>query len=329
MISDIRQNYQVLLPGLLLGFLSLLVLTMLGNFETLGGTFSGFNWIYFLLALGMSFLHHLLRFLNLNFSLNVTGIRRISFGKRITFYLSGSALNATDQHVNESYKNIWISKACGIPYNRVDSVSLIDEISASLSIFVLVILGVIAYPNFWPLFLVLLVLVGLLVMFLQYNRTSGEPVEVSENPRFLIKLRLRFSATRADNEKMFKSIPLTISLALNVLAWLTQAAALFLILLGLGLPPDLSMASLSCLVLAFSIMIGFLSNMPGGLGVVELALAGLLSVLMGYQPELAVTATILFRLSTFWISLLFGILFWPKAARSCSNEPGAVSVAQS
>jgi uncharacterized protein (TIRG00374 family) len=166
-------------------------------------------------------------------------------------------------------------------------------------------------------------------MFLQYNRTSGEPVEVSENPRFLIKLRLRFSATRADNEKMFKSIPLTISLALNVRAWLTQAAALFLILLGLGLPPDLSMASLSCLVLAFSIMIGFLSNMPGGLGVVELALAGLLSVLMGYQPELAVTATILFRLSTFWISLLFGILFWPKAARSCSNEPGAVSVAQS
>jgi uncharacterized membrane protein YbhN (UPF0104 family) len=238
-------------------------------------------------------------------------------------------LNATDQHVNESYKNIWVSKACGIPFNRVDSVILIDEISASLSILVLVILGVIAYPNFWPLFLALLILVGLLVMFLQYKPPNGDPIEMSENPRFLRKLRLRFGATRADNEKMFKPIPLTVSLFLNVLAWLTQAASLFLILLGLGLPPDLSMAAIACLVLAFSIMIGFLSNMPGGLGVVELALAGLLSVLMGYQPELAVTATIQFRLSTFWISLLFGILFWPKAARSCSEELGAVSIAQS
>lgn len=329
MISDIRQNYRVLLPGLLLGILSLLVLAFLGNVETLGSFFMTFNWIYFPLALTMSILHHLLRFLNLNFSLNITGIRRISFGKRLTFYLSGSALNATDQHVNESYKNIWVSKACGIPYNRVDSVILIDEISASLSIVVLAILGVIAYPNFWPLFLVVLILVGLLILFLQYKPTSGDSLEYREHPRFLRKLRLRISATRADNEKSFKFIPLTVSLLLNVLSWITQAAALFLILLGLGLPPDLSMAAISCLVLAFSIMIGFLSNMPGGLGVVELALAGLLSVLMGYQPELAVTATILFRLSTFWISLLLGILFWPKAARSCSDIPGTASIAQS
>jgi uncharacterized protein (TIRG00374 family) len=329
MINGIRQNYRVLLPGLLLGLLSLLVLTFLGDLNQLGVFFSSFNWVYFLLALTMNFLHHLLRFLNLNLSLNITGIRRITFNKRLTFYLSGSALNATDTHVNESYKNIWVSKACGIPFNRVDSVFLIDEISASLSILVLVILGVIAYPTFWPFFLAILLLLGLLILFLQYKPTSSELLDVDENLRFLRKLRLRISATRADNEKMFKPLPLTLSLFLNVLAWLTQAAALFLILLGLGLPPDLSLASIACLVLAFSIMIGFLSSMPGGLGVVELALAGLLSVLLGYQPELAVSATILFRLSTFWISLLFGILFWPKAARSCSNEPGAASIAQS
>jgi hypothetical protein len=155
-----------------------------------------------------------------------------------------------------------------------------------------------------------------MVLFLQHKPARDDGVEVGENIRFLRKLSLRFNATRADNEKMFRILPLTFSLLLNILAWLTQAAALFLILIGLGLQPELSLAALSCLVLAFSIMIGFLSTMPGGLGVVELALAGLLSVLMGFQPELAVTATILFRLSTFWISLLLGILFWPNAARS-------------
>ena len=329
MISGIKQNYRVLLPGLLLGLTSLLVLAFLGDFRQLGAFFESFKWVYFLLALAMNFLHHLLRFLNLNFSLNVTGIRKIPFNKRLTFYLSGSALNATDQHTSESYKNIWVSKACGIPYNRVDSVFLIDEISASMSIFVLLILGVIAYPTFWPFYLVLLLLFGLMIMFLQHKPAGDDLLEIGEQIPFLRRLSLRISATRADNEKMFKPLPLGFSLLLNILAWLMQAAALFLILIGLGLPAEPSMAAISCLVLAFSIMIGFLSNMPGGLGVVELALAGLLSVLMGYQPVLAVTATILFRLSTFWITLLFGILFWPKAARSCSNEPGAASIAQS
>jgi len=170
----------------------------------------------------MTVLYHLLRFLNLNFSLNITGIRKISFSKRLIFYLSGSALNATDHAVNESFKNIWVSKTCGIPYSRVDSVLLIDDISASLSIFVLVILGVIVYPTFWPFYLVLLILFALMVLFLQHKPARDDGVEVSENIRFLRKLSLRFNATRADNEKMFRILPLTFSLLLNILAWLTQ-----------------------------------------------------------------------------------------------------------
>ena len=329
MISGIRQNYKVLLPGLLLGSISLLLLAFLGDLDQLNYFFGSFKWLFFPLALGMTFLHHLLRFFNLNFSLNISGLRKIPFNKRLTFYLSGSALTATDQHVSESIKKIWISKVCGIPFSRVDSVFLIDQISDSLSIIVLLILGVIAYPTYWFYYLIFLALFGLMILFLQQRPAGDDNPHIGEQKRFLQNLKLRINVTKVDNEVMFKFFPLALSLLLNILAWLMQATALFFILIGLGLPADMSMAAISCLVLAFSIMIGFLSNMPGGLGVVELALAGLLSVLMGYQPELAVTATILFRLSTFWISLLFGILFWPKAARSCTDHTGAAAVAQS
>ncbi len=329
MISEIRQNYRVLLPGLLLGVSSLLVLAFLGNPDRLGSFFVQFNWLYLILAIALTIVYHALRFLNLNFSLNITGIKNIPFRKRLTFYLSSSALNATDQHTNESIRTIWVSKACGIPFNRIDSLFLIDGISASLSFLVLAILGIIAYPAFWPLFAALFGLLVLLLLFLQNKPVGDDVLDVGEKIPFLRQLTMRLRATIADNDKMFRALPLTISLTLNVLAWLTQALTLFIILVGLGLPPELSLASIACLVLAFSIMIGFLSNMPGGLGVVELALAGLLSVLLGYQPELAVTATILFRLTTFWMSLLFGILFWPTAARSCTPSPGAPSIAES
>jgi uncharacterized protein (TIRG00374 family) len=89
----------------------------------------------------------------------------------------------------------------------------------------------------------------------------------------------------------------------------------------MGLDPNLVLIAISCLVLAFSMLMGLISRLPGGLGVIELAMAALLTVLLNFRPELAVTATILFRLATFWIDMLFGILFWsviqkPKPQRS-------------
>jgi len=48
---------------------------------------------------------------------------------------------------------------------------------------------------------------------------------------------------------------------------------------------------------------GFISNLPGGMGVVELAMAALLTVLLGRNPEQVVVVTVLFRFATFWQGL--------------------------
>lgn len=329
MISGVRQNYRVLLPGLLLGISSLLVLSLLGNFDQMEFIFNSFQWKFFALAVGLNFVHHALRFLNTSFSLNISGIMHIPLKKRLTFYLSSSALTATEQHVNESYKSLWISKTCGIPLNRVDSIFFIDQQSSSLSVIVLAIIGIIAYPSSWPLFVILIGLFILMVLFLQSKPPGNDLRNAGKKIPLIQRFSQHLETVKTGNGNMFKPIPLSISFLLNILAWVTQAAALFLILIGLGLTANFVLAAISCLVLAFSIMIGSLSNMPGGMGVVELALAGLLSVLLDFRPELAVIATILFRLSTLWISLLFGILFWPTAAKSCTAEPGAVFIAES
>lgn len=326
MISGVRQNYRVLLPGLLLAASSLVVLAFLGNLNEVSLFFSNFKWEYFGLAIAINIFHHAVRFLNLSLSLNFAGIKSIPFRKRLTFYLSSSALNAADQRINDTIKSVWVSKTCGIPLNRTGSAFLTDDISRSITVLVLAILGVIAYPNFWPLFLALLCFFILMILFLQIQPAGDDLLDAGEKIPSLRQMILRLRAMFADNRAMFRPIPFAISMLLNILAWIAMAVALFFILLGLGLPADLAIAAIACLVLGFAIIAGMLSKMPGGLGVVELALAGLLSILLGYQPEMAVTATILFRLSTFWISLLFGILFWPTAAKSCSVEAGSAIV---
>jgi len=96
MITKTRQNYRVLLPGLLLGLTAFITLVFLSSLPRVVTLFSSFKWVYFAAAVGLNFVHHALRFLNLSFSLNFSGIRRIPLGKRMVYYLSSSALTAAD-----------------------------------------------------------------------------------------------------------------------------------------------------------------------------------------------------------------------------------------
>jgi len=328
LITETRQNYRVLLPGLLLGLIAFIILVFLSSLPRVISLFSDFKWMYFGLAVGLNLVHHALRFLNLSFSLNFSGIRSIPLKKRVIYYISSSALTAADPKANESYRSVWLSKACGIPLIRIDSIFLIDQLSDGLSILALATLGILAYPAFWPFFAAMLGLFVLSILFLQIKPAGEGLLDAGEKLPLLRLYSRQLRQCMEGNERLFKTFPMTVSLLFNVLAWIALAAALFFTLVGFGLNADLTLAAIACLVLAFAIMIGFFSTVPGGLGVIELALAGLLTLLLGFQPELGVTATILFRLSTFWISLLFGILFWSAAAKSCAAEPGADSVAE-
>ncbi len=328
MITKTRQNYRVLLPGLLLGLTAFITLVFLSSLPRVVTVFSSFKWVYFAVAVGLNFVHHALRFLNLSFSLSFSGIRRIPLGKRMVYYLSSSALTAADPKANESYRSVWLSKACSIPLIRLDSIFLIDQLSDGLSILALATLGILAYPAFWPFFAVMLLLFVLSMLFLQIKPAGEGLLDAGEKLPLLRMYSHQLRQCMEGNEHLFKTFPMTVSLFFNVLAWIALATALFFILVGFGLESSFTLAAIACLVLAFAIMIGFFSTVPGGLGVVELALAGLLTLLLGFKPELGVSVTILFRMSTFWISLLFGILFWSAAAKSCAEEPGAEQIAK-
>jgi len=86
---------------------------------------------------------------------------------------------------------------------------------------------------------------------------------------------------------------MALTFLIGLASWFADGLGLYFILLGLGLPASWSLVGLSFLVFSFSLVIGVLSNLPGGLGVVELAMASLLTVLLGTHPELAVVATVL------------------------------------
>jgi glycosyltransferase 2 family protein len=315
MHAHTRSIYKQLLPGLILGLIVLVGLTLLGNAKHVVKLLGTFHWLNFVLAIALSFLNQALRFLKRAINFHTSGVRNVNFLESMVLFLICLPLSVTPTRVGESFKGIWLFKRSGIPVERAVSVFMVEQISDGLSAFVLMAIGTIAYPSLWPLFLCLfLTFLGLLVYFKWPNsevRTSAVSTKVPILKQVIPQLRECIDA----NPALFSIGNMAISFLLGILSWAAEGAALFIILMGLGFAPSLTLIATSILVFAFATTVSLASRLPGGLGVMEVAMAIMLTLLLDFQPEKAVAATILFRLATFWVTFIFGLILWSIAGK--------------
>jgi len=85
---------------------------------------------------------------------------------------------------------------------------------------------------------------------------------------------------------------------------------LYLILLGLGLPPSPATLSIAIFGLSFSTVVGAVSALPGGLGAAEASMVGMLVLLLGMNTDSATAATLLIRFATLWFGVTLGLAVW-------------------
>jgi len=315
MLAHTRSVYKQLLPGIILGLIVLVGLALLSNAKQVAGLFVTFQWLNFLLAIALSFLNQALRFLKRAVNFHTSGVRNVNFLESMVLFMVCLPLSVTPTRVGESFKGIWLFKRSGIPVERAVSVFMVEQISDGLSVFVLMVIGTIAYPSLWPLFLSLfLAFLGLLVYF-KIPQPEGGPSVISSKVPILKQVIPQLRECIDANPALFTIGNMAISFVLGILSWAAEGAALFFILLGLGFAPSLPLIATSILVFAFATTVSLASRLPGGLGVMEVAMALLLTLLLHFQPEKAVAATILFRLATFWVTFIFGLALWSFAGK--------------
>jgi len=92
---------------------------------------------------------------------------------------------------------------------------------------------------------------------------------------------------------------------LSILFWLIEAISIYLILLAFGIDTIGFLTIIS--MYTTSIMLGILSFLPLGLGVVEGTLASFFTI-HGIDVSLALTIVIVIRLFTRWYAVLFGFI---------------------
>ncbi len=123
--------------------------------------------------------------------------------------------------------------------------------------------------------------------------------------RLVGPLRLFLQSARA----LLAPHRLLLGVGLGVVSWGGECLAFALVLAGLGAGLDLGLIREAAFAFAVAGLLGALSFLPGGLGVAEGSLTGLVLVRgLLSEPARAVAAALLIRLGTLWFGVALGWL---------------------
>ncbi len=296
--------------GLLFGFVVLLILALVGDLRQVGERVLSFHWSLFPLVLVLTLFNYTLRFGKWHFYLGQIGVQKISLLESARLFVAGFPLAVTPGKVGETLKGVWLNQADGVPVGRGVSVVVAERISDGLAVLVLSVVGVIAFPQYWPAFaLILSVLLGVIVI------SQIRPLALAIL-NFGAKLPLigRFAHGLHEfyegSYSLFRPGVTLLAVALGTISWLGEGVGMYLILLGLGVPPGWQVFAIAVFSLSFSIVIGAASALPGGLGAAEASIAGMLALLLGLSTDVSAAATLLIRFATLWFGVALGLIVW-------------------
>jgi uncharacterized protein (TIRG00374 family) len=299
-----------LFPGLLFGFLVLLFVAFIGDWQQVSKLVVGFNWRVFPLVLLLTLINYLFRFAKWHYYLRLVGVENIYWRQSMRLFVAGFPLAVTPGKIGEALKGVWLNKLSGLPVGQGISVVVAERISDGLAVMALSALGVIAYPKYWSAFLSILIILISVVVLSQIRPAALWLLD------FAIKLPLIHRLTSGLQEfyegsfTLFRPVSTLLAVSLGTISWLGEGVGFYLILTGLGLEPSPRLFSLAIFILSFSTVVGAVSALPGGLGAAEISIAGMLTLLLPVEAAISSTATLLIRLATLWFGVCLGLMVW-------------------
>ena len=252
--------------GLLLGFSVLIVLALAGDLRQVSQQVLNFRWSLFPLVLCLTLFNYTLRFIKWHLYTKQIGVSNLPYKESARMFVGGFPLAVTPGKVGEAMKGVWLNRATGVAIALGVSVVVAERLSDGLAVMLLASAGVIAYPQYWPAFALILGILLAAVVISQIRPLALWLLGIAERlpvvRRFSTGLRHFYEGSYS----LFRPGMLLVAVSLGMVSWLGEGIGMYLILLGLGVPPGWHTLSIAIFTLSFSIVIGAASTLPGGLG---------------------------------------------------------------
>ncbi|WP_255450745.1 lysylphosphatidylglycerol synthase transmembrane domain-containing protein [Sporomusa sp. KB1] len=299
----IKSLQNKLIIGLVLGLIISTSLALWGDVGQIGNAVKGFGWHYAPQILAFVVMGYLGRFLKWQLYLEELDIK-IGWQDSARVFFSGLCMAVTPGKVGEVLKSYLLLKQHKVSFCRSAPTVIAERLTDLIAMLILASLAA-NFVTYGQTVIVMGLLMSLgLICVLQWRRLATTLIKGLEHIPFvkpkaqLLNAMYESAYILSGGSLLFKA------LLISVIAWLCECIALYYILLGFG-----TAASLQVAMFVFSLgsIAGGLSMLPGGLGVAEGSMIGLL-LSCGIDFTGAAGATLFARFGTLWFGVFLGLL---------------------
>jgi uncharacterized protein (TIRG00374 family) len=301
-----------------------LLMGIYANFGRLLLMLKNFRWTFLFVLFVLATTNYFFRFLKWDFFLRKAGVY-LNLKDNLFIFISGLSMIVTPGKLGEIWKGWLIKDINGDELSKTIPVVILDRITDVLGLAILSLFGVLYYKQGIYLLFLLLLFFLLFFVLLKSERLGG---------RFISKLETKMGRYAENVRAMhgtFKELSDPQDLIgmsiLSAFAWFFECLGLYFVILGFNETMALPLATF---IFSFASLAGAVSMIPGGLGVAEATISGLLQF-FGIATAISVGIALIVRLGTLWYGAILGIVIYllfrkdikrteGKNAKSSGNE---------
>jgi uncharacterized protein (TIRG00374 family) len=286
-----------------LGLAVTLILSVYAEFGSLVEALTTFDWWLLPVVLALTLTNQAIRFVKWEYLLRRIDVRLPPLAS-LHIYGSGLIMIMTPGKLGEVWKSWLVRDVEGSPVSETLPVVVTERVTDLIGIVVISSFGVIAFGYSPVVLLAVLLPVAGGIALLQNERACLRLIALLHRVPRLDERVDDVRSLYVSSRDLLQIRPLAVTSTLSVLSWGMECFGLWLILVGFG--ADVS-PLVAAFVFAFSSLLGALSLLPGGLGVTEGSMTGLL-LLFDVPRVTAVSATLVTRAATLWFSAGIALL---------------------
>ena len=297
-----------------------LIFALLSGLDYLLNALGGFHWSLLALISGLIATSYALRFARWSYYLKLLKVS-LPLQMNVTIFAAGLSMTISPGKFGEVLKSVFIRQVNGTPIARTAPAVVAERVTDGTSLLAWGFIGALSLGS-WPWLLpIFLALSALGIAVLRSKRLSLLAEKALSKFPLVGRLAPHARSFHGASNELLAYRPLLAANAISFFAWGLDCLGVYLCAAGIGVETPF-------LVIVFiyvvSLLAGSLSVLPGGIGITEAGMAGMLVTIAGLSSELSLTLTFVIRLATFWFATSIGVVGLLLARRLTNETDGGV-----
>jgi uncharacterized protein (TIRG00374 family) len=297
-------NINKVLLGIIIAIAVYAIFLLVSDFNTIFDKISDFRVSYLPIILVLVSSGWCVLFLRWTILLKNNAIS-IPHRKSFLIYIASFSMSATPGQLGELIKSQLLKNKFDIPVTKTAPLVIIERLSDLAGAIIVSVIG------FWLLNIniyvpiIASVALALIFLLLKSKKMFTRAINLIKKMRFVSKIADPLSESFDTIQLSLNKKTLILCTILSICYWLIVGISAFFVLKAVGIDTLEPIKAVS--IYSSSLIIGAASFIPGGVGVAEGSIAGLLSF-SGIDISVAIALGILIRIFTLWYAVLVGFI---------------------